>query len=134
MKINLTRTESNTTSVNAALAAVNGRAEAFTITSWAYVAAIAQQVEDQLALSGVPLAARKGVTVRHYPDGPAAKAYKYNAISTVITLERGAKDWFLTDVKPTTLYPQEKGRTLINISAEQREIVVKHALAPFTTP
>ena len=132
MKINLARTDANTAAVNAALAAVNGRAEAFAITSWWEVAEIAREAEERLQAAGVPKAARKGVVVSHVPAGPSARAYKYDARSTEVTITRGSSGWYLTGVRPATVYPRSAPMTRTFISPDQWEIVVNHALEPFT--
>ncbi len=131
MKINLSRTEANVAAVNAALAAVNGNAEAFTITSWWAVSEVAKEAEERLRVAGVPKAARKGVVVHHSPAGPAAKAYKYSVRSTELQITRGSSDWYLTGVRAVTLYPRSAENTTTTISPEQRAIIIDRALEEF---
>lgn len=131
MKINLSRTEANVAAVNAALAAVNGKAEAFTITSWWAVSEVAKEAEERLRVAGIPKAVRKGAKVLHTPAGPTATAYRYHVASTEIQITRGSSDWYLTGVRAVTLYPRSAEKTTTTISPEQRAIIIDHALDPF---
>jgi len=131
MKINLTRTDANVAAVNAALADVNGKASAFAITSWAQVMEVAQEAERRLEAAGLPKATRKGAVVAYRPAGPSAKAYKYAARSTRVTITRGSSDWYLTDVQAVSVYPRSVEQTATNISPEQRAIIIDHALEAF---
>ncbi len=131
MKINLSRTEANVAAVNAALAAVNGKAESFTLTSWWAVSEVAKEAEERLRVAGVPKAARKGVVVIHQPAGPSARSYKYAARSTRVTITRGSSDWYLTDVQAVVVRPSSRAYTATKISPEQRAIIIDRALEEF---
>lgn len=131
MKINISRTEANVAAVEAALAAVNGKAEAFTITSWWAVSEVAKEAEERLRVAGIPKEARKGAKVFHTPAGPTATAYRYPVASTEIEITRGASGWYLTFVRRVTIYPCRTAETHTLISPEQRAIIIDHALDPF---
>jgi hypothetical protein len=50
---------------------------------------------------------------------------------TRITLTRGAKDWFMTDVKRVGVYPKQGEHYRISISTAQRDRIVAVALRIF---
>jgi hypothetical protein len=108
----------DTAAIEAALAAINGRAESFTITSAAQVAKIAEQAEQALANS-LTKAARAGARVSYTPAGPSAKSYKRAAVSTTIGLERRAAGWVLIAIDRTEVFPRSPSRLHIALSPEQ---------------
>jgi hypothetical protein len=101
MKINLKDTDA----VQAALDAVNGRATAHTYNTPYFVHVVAREAERELARFNVPKAARKGARYVSQSSGNLPKAYKYTAIGTTVTLERGASAWFLVDVAACDIRP-----------------------------
>jgi len=101
MKINLADKEA----VRAALAAVNGKAERHAYTLPSEIAAVADDAERQLARLDVPKAARRGARYVSQSGQSLPKAYKYTAIGTTVTLERGASAWFLVDVTACDIRP-----------------------------
>ncbi|MEA2649497.1 MAG: hypothetical protein QOG61_1932 [Candidatus Binataceae bacterium] len=70
----------------AALDAVNGKAEAFTVCCANRVYELSLRAEDYLQDNVVPESDRAGATVTFRPAGPQAAAYKNAAISTTVTL------------------------------------------------
>ncbi|QDM22741.1 hypothetical protein FIU28_17465 [Tardiphaga sp. vice154] len=114
-----------------ALDAVNGAAKTFTLTSPAHVGILARQGERFLIANGVPLSDRAGATVTMTPGGPAAKAYKNAAISTRVTLTRGAKCWFLTGIERVNVWPGNPEKFDVAITDAAAENLVKRALAKF---
>jgi hypothetical protein len=129
MKIKIT--PANAEAINAALAAVNGKAHSFTIDSALTVLNVAKEAENNLTAGCVTLKNRPGTTVYYHPSGPSARAYDAGAISTEITIVRGSKDWFLTNVERVTVWPRqaEKFRTLISFAA--RDDIVREATKRF---
>ena len=116
--------------VAAALQAVNGKANSFTIRHLFDIAEIAKRAEA--TLDALPRSQRPGVTLTYTPAGPTAAAYKYGAVSTELKLARTVGGWYLTGVERTTVYPREKERLDIHITGEQADIVTAKALNPFT--
>ena len=89
---------SKTEEIQAALAAVNGRATTHTLTHSFELKRVAAAVEKRLTDSGVPKKLWRGVTVTHVPAGPG-KAYARKSrhfITTRVTLEYRAGGWALT--------------------------------------
>ena len=115
--------------VEAALAEVNGRADRFTVTSYAAVRDVADRAEEMLA--ALPLCDRAGATVEYRPSGPYAKAYKHSALSTVIRLTRTSGGWWLTDCIRTEVWPSAAERFVVGISSDQAGIIARKALADF---
>tara|TARA_R110000822_G_scaffold21722_8_gene68731 strand:+ start:1980 stop:2432 length:453 start_codon:yes stop_codon:yes gene_type:complete len=132
MKIKIA--QQNATKIYEALAAVNGKALSFTISSYSAVAAYAAAVETMLEQSQLPKAERNGVVAQIRPSGPSASAYKYPARSTTIRLERGPKDWFLVGASETTVYPREAKSIAVTISPAQRDTIAQKALAGYRMP
>ncbi len=50
---------------------------------------------------------------------------------TRITLRRGSKSWFLTDLERNSVYPRQSELYRITISSAQRHRIVAGALAAF---
>lgn len=130
MKLKITT--DNAAKIEAALAEVNGKATAFTVATYHAVAVYAEAIEKRLDASRLPKAERNGVTATIRPAGPTANAYKYAAKSTTVTLQRGAKDWYLTAVTDASVYPRERERVTIKISEAQRDAISRKALEDFT--
>ena len=127
--------------VNAALADVNGKASAFTVSDFVSaftvsdfvaVRGLARRAEKQMAESGVPLDARQGARLVYRPAGPAAKSYKYAVITTQITLDRASNGrWYLTGAERAETYPAAGERFSLTITPAAREAVIAHALKPY---
>ena len=92
MKINL----KNEAKIEAALAAVNGKAGAHVICDVDELEDLAERAELELERRGVTKAERPACGVEFVPAGPSS-SYKYTYISTRVVLARGNKDWFLTE-------------------------------------
>ncbi len=118
--------------ITEALHAVNGRASSFAITLGSEVRAYARDVQAKLDNAGIPQADQVGTTATITPSGPTAKAYKYAAAATRITLLRGVKGaWYLTGIERVEVYPKQPGRCYVTISPAARDAVIRHAMAPF---
>lgn len=119
---------SNAIAITDALAAVNGRAAAFTVTSYYDVASAATDADARLL--ALPAAARKGARAWYIPAGPGA-GYKYKAKSTRIDIERRASGWFLTGVAEAIVYPKQAARLSITITPDQAAEIARRAVADF---
>lgn len=102
MKINI----KNENKIDSALQAVNGKAVSHTYSA-RDVRRLATDAETELKSLGIDRAQRKGSIYKASGAGPAAASYKYRVITTMVKLERGAKDWFLVDAKRDHARPQE---------------------------
>jgi len=122
-------TKDNHAAIEATLGAVNGRASSFAITGYWQVQKVADAAESRLET--LPKAERVGAMAAHVPDGPAAKAYKYSAASTRLTLERRATGWFLTEIARTEVYPGTSGYLQLSITQAQADEIARRAVAGF---
>ena len=129
MKLKITT--DNATKIFDALHEVNGKANSFTISSFNAVADFAEAVEKMLEQSQLPKAERAGVVAVIKPAGPWASAYKYAAKSTSITLERGSKDWYLTGIAETSVYPKQKESMTVKVTPAQRDTIARKALETY---
>ncbi len=118
----------DTTAIEAALAAVNGRATTFTIKTAEQVARIVFKAEAILANS-LTKAARTGARVSYTPAGPSTKSYKQNAVSTTIGLERRAAGWVLIAIDRATVYPASPSHLHIALSPEQHMAATIRAIS-----
>jgi len=122
-------TEENAADIEAALAAINGRASAFATTSFARIAEIVGMAEKQIAI--LPRSSRVGVSISHIPAGPSAKAYGHSAVSTRVTLEWKSAGWHLVGVERTKVYPRSPERVRISLSLRQAEEIARRSVSSF---
>jgi hypothetical protein len=122
-------TASSRAAIQAALNAVNGRAEAFTVCRANRVYELSLRAEDYLEDNVVPERDRAGATVTFRPRGPAYN--KYSGISTTVTLSRTASGWYLTDVTRAKVYPRAAERFIVTISDRTAANLVKRTLKAF---
>lgn len=95
------------------------------------VFAVATKAEESLSSRGLTARERVGAQVVWHGAGASALAYRYKMVRTRITLTRGTKDWFLTDVKRVGVYPKQGEHYRISISPAQRDRIVAAALLTF---
>ncbi|WP_370373804.1 hypothetical protein [Henriciella pelagia] len=108
----------NTTAkIDAALAATNGRAQSFTVTSADTLRVFATAAEEQLA-GILPKSAWPGARVTCCPQGPSS-SYSYSAQTTKCVLERGAKDWFLISCERDQVFPKAPRMCRVTLTAAQ---------------
>jgi hypothetical protein len=115
--------------VNAALAAVNGRAESFTIHHWGDVERYASRAEALLGERGVTKRNRVGTVLTVRPAGPTANRYKYAAITTRLELTRTSGGWFITSIERDSVQPTNVETFALSISEEAGRDVTRKALA-----
>jgi len=98
----------NTAAITAALAKINGKADAHTYTWSGSVTRLAREAEAELEAAKLPKKHRAGASYVSESGSKLPAAYKREAITTVVTLHRGSADWYLVDVRRAGLWP---GRT-----------------------
>jgi hypothetical protein len=128
MKIKVT--DDNLTKLWDTLDKVNGKANKH-VALPDDIFALATKAEESLKSSGLRIAERAGAQVTWHAAGASALAYRYRMVRTRITLTRGAKHWFLTDLQRVSVYPQQREHYRINISPAQRDRIVVEALRTF---
>lgn len=118
----------DTLAVQVTLDSVNKRAKTFTIHSASEVSLLAQAAERLLEARGVTLANRVGTVLRSRPAGPTARSYDNSAISTLVTLKRGSRDWFLMDAERVTIHPKTKELFDLEVSREAADDIMRKAM------
>jgi len=126
MKIKIT--PDNYRAINAALDAVNGTARSQVIRYASDVLAVVERAEAKLA--SLPKAERGTASVTYTPAGPMS-AYKYKAKSTRISAVRGSKCWYLISVETVDLYPTQKERFAVTITAGQAQRITEITLSDY---
>ena len=124
MKINL----KNEAKIEAALAAVNGKAGAHVICDVEQLEDLAERAELELERRGVTKAERSGCGMEFIPAGPSS-SYKYTYISTRVVLTRGSKDWFLTECGRFEGWPGQGELFKLRVTESALEQIKRAALA-----
>ncbi|MEI6793897.1 MAG: hypothetical protein WCL05_01510 [Verrucomicrobiota bacterium] len=122
MKIKITI--ENKAAIEAALKAVNGRAESHAYTTWGELAGLATDAETRLAA----LLAKKdwqGARLTATSGDKVPSAYKYSRSATHVEIERGASAWFLTYVSAGRIYASGGGAHLTLTAAQDAEAVTR---------
>jgi hypothetical protein len=114
MKINI----KNENKIDSALQDVNGKAVSHTYSAQD-VRRLAIAAETELKSRGIDATQRKGAIYKASGAGPAAASYQYRVITTMVKLERGARDWFLVDAERDQARPKQKERQNIFISSSE---------------
>ncbi len=115
-----------------ALRAVNGKAEAYALTTFIEIWSVAHRAEELLGSRGVAKKRRVGTTVTYEPSGPSANSYKYAAISTTIYLKRVADGWRLIGANRSSVYPKSTETFSLTISPEAAADINRAAFASIT--
>ena len=116
--------EKNKNKIEALLEKTNGTASEHTICSYRAVQARAALLESDLERLGLPKKHRIGTCARIESGEKCATGYKYDRIGTEVHFIRGASDWFITDIKRSTLYPGEGGKSFLALKKTQDEYLV----------
>ena len=121
MKIKLTK--ENADKINAELEKVNGKSTTHTYSYSHEIFKVVGEMENLLLELYIPMKQRKGAICKSVSGKKVANSYKYSRKATSITLERGAKEWFLTHIKSVDI--GKKGHTTLILTQEQDEIAVQ---------
>lgn len=112
--------------VEEALSEANGKASDFTITTFCQVNNFCARLEADLQNRGITLKSLVGTVATLTSEGPSAKAYKYTATGTRITVKRVADGWRLIDVKRVDVYPKQPARRTVEVSAAAADDIRRH--------
>lgn len=133
IKINLDMTNSDTpetsgnnAKITAALVAVNGKATSHTYASYLSARYEARNAEERLIALGIAKSDRRGARLRAESGEKLPTAYKREAITTVITIERGSSHWYLTAVQRGSLWPGRQPKSHLMLNAYQDVCAVDH--------
>lgn len=117
--------------IRTALDEVNGAATAFTVCNASDVYALSRRAESYMQEKNVPESERAGATVTFRPAGPVAGAYKYNAVSTDVTLARTGSGWYVTGVERAKVYPRSPERFAVTLSDRAIKNLMRRTLKAF---
>jgi hypothetical protein len=112
--------------VEEALSEVNGKASAFTITTFCEVNDFCVELEEELQNRGITLKSLVGTVATLTSEGPSARAYKYTATGTRITVKRVTDGWRLIAVKRVDVYPKQPARRTVEVSAAAADDIRRH--------
>jgi hypothetical protein len=119
----------NRVKIQDALDSVNGRATQHVLRFASDVFAALDQAEARLA--ALSKAERSGAEMSYSPAGPWSKSYKYAAKGTRFCALRGVKHWYLSCLETTDLYPCQKERLVVKITAAQAQRIADVTLSAF---
>ena len=115
---------------HAALDAVNGTAASYTLFAVSQLREVAELAAAKL--DSLPKSQHVGAVIEYTPRGPKAKAYRYPAVSTRVTLERFSTGWCLTNVERAEVWPGNPARVDIEINQAQAAEIAERSVAEFT--
>ena len=110
-------TDQNKDKIEEMLRAVNGRASEHTYNYYTQIKSLVAEAEERLGLL-VPKKCFAGAKFYAESGEKVPNAYKYARKSTVIYFERGAKDWFIMQIKADQVY-KEGGSKSLSLTEEQ---------------
>ncbi|ACP24471.1 hypothetical protein NGR_c06780 [Sinorhizobium fredii NGR234] len=113
--------------VDAILAQVNGRASKF-VANRLDVERAAKMAEARLEAARLPQALRVGCRVEFISGGPGAKAYEYAAAGTMFQIVRAREGWMLVDASRTSVYPRQREKLTITVSAKVAEEIKERSV------
>ena len=118
-------TVENTAAIEAALKAVNGRAEAHTYTSAYSIIAMADRFGASLDKLGLPKGMRAGARYISQSGSVLPAAYKNTAITTRVMIERRSNAFWLVAVNHDRLYPRSKPFTGMVLTEAQDDKAIE---------
>ena len=120
MRVNLNADEK----ITAILVAVNGKASSHAYTTGGELRAVAKNAEAKLEELNIPRDLRPGAVMVSESGEKLPNRYKYQATTTIVSVERGSAGWFLVAAKRSGLWPnREPYRNLILTSAQDTAAV-----------
>jgi hypothetical protein len=112
--------------IDAALAAINGRAASHTFTDAAEVAKIAAEAEALLENLGIPTKVRAGAVFFAQSGSRLPTSYKYTAIVTIVQLSRKSNGWYLTDVRTARRHLNSQPGRKLMLTIAQDDLAIAH--------
>ncbi|MBN8489948.1 MAG: hypothetical protein J0M00_00760 [Burkholderiales bacterium] len=118
--------------IEAALAAANGKATRHTFSTYNEIADLARYGETRLERMRLPQAERPGAKVDATSGDAMPKAYKYTRNGTRVQLLRRGAGWYLQAAEVCTLWPQDRGGARLTLTAEQDAEALRRFRATYT--
>jgi hypothetical protein len=125
---NIKITIDNTAKIEAALAAVNGKAVPFAISKYAEIEMVVVAAEKMIADKNMSKTESMGTIYCFSPAGPSAKGYKYSVKSTAVKIQRTSSGWNLIEVQQINIYPKRRCIETLIVSEKQAKIIQKKTL------
>jgi hypothetical protein len=128
----------NRAAIESALETVNGRAWRHCFDRYSEIEEVVKAAEQWLN-DRLPKSMWKGAQYEKQSGQTLAKAYKNSARTTTIRIERRASGWFLTQVKPSVLWPDRRPVEQVYLTQAQsadilRRVRVQYDLAQEASP
>ena len=120
----------NGSKIYAAIVAINGKPLAHT-ADYADIEDLAMAIQNQLTDLSIAKKDQTGATASGMSGGSVPSAYKYSRIVNSYQIERGAADWFLTDVKRVEIWGNAS-KNRLNLTPAQRDIAISKFTAQFS--
>lgn len=114
-----------------AVAAANGNASTFTYGSHA-IMELARRAEKRLDSMALPQVDRVGFEAQFSHAGPSAKAYKYSAKGSSVSMRRMAKGWVLLSINEIIVFPTQGERVSYRATEHQIAEAARRAVADLT--
>lgn len=116
--------EKNTAAIEAALAAVNGRATAHTFVQYREIERLAERAELE-TLRYLSKGEAPGATFTAVSGSETAKSYTYRRTATSVELLRRAGDWYLAAVCDSTIFAAGGFSKLVLTAAQDAQAIAR---------
>lgn len=90
-----------------------------------------KDAETQLEQLCIPAGKRSQAQFIFMSGGTVAKSYKYRRTVNIVTAVRGSKDWFVTEIRKTEIWPNQSGSIRIGLTSEQERIALSQVRSKF---
>jgi len=127
--------EANSAAIEAALKAVNGRAEAHAYTAFGEIEILAETAEARLEALGLPKTRRTGALWTETSGSAVSSSYAKKAFgraATRVRLQRRPSGWYLVGTVATTIGASGGGKGELILSAEQDAEAVRRLRAGYS--
>ena len=128
-------TKSTAAAIEAALKAVNGRAESHAYSLFSEIEALAETAEARLEALGLPKSRRAGAQWAEISGAAVSNSYAKKAFhraATSVRLIRRASGWYLQSASATTIGAGGGGKGSLVLTAEQDAEAVRRLRAGYS--
>lgn len=128
-------TVDNVAQIEAALQAVNGRAQAHCYTTFTEIESLAETAEDSLGDLGIPKGLRHGASWNETSGGRVSNSYDRNGHrrqATRVMIERRVSGWYLTTIAKAEISQQGGGAGRLTLTADQDAEAVRRMRSSYS--
>jgi hypothetical protein len=115
----------NKDKIEQALKAINGNATEHTLTTFEEIVNVVSVTHHKIKALYIPYSKTSGISFVYGSGIPVANTYKYPRKTTVVTIQRGKAEWFLTNISETQLYPNQSGKRILKITPKHEKEAFK---------